>query len=343
MTHSCKDAFKLCAAPASETQSMPHSASIDPCRAGPAAPRGRNKDGIEVPQQRDRSAFASSAASAARRHTGTGSKFESPEPVITWHAEPHLQVFPAPRTRRLPALLADLLSAGAAPDREVLVRDRLKAIGADWLVHARMEQRPGARPWLRAFAAGTRGAWLERCLRAGSEVFRPGAPDRLPPGLPRVWNTAGLEALARSPGAGPAVRRLATELRAGGCGSGLVFRVPMQEAAWQSCVVGLMSKMPCRSWITEQAMGMAVTLGLCLHEFLTRHVQHPEDIAAPALLPAQQRILQCLGHGWSNKEIARSLSLSPHAVDYHLRQLRRRFAVHNRTQLARVALARQPE
>ena len=288
----------------------------------------------------DRGARRDMAASVARRRSDAASESESPEPLITWHSEPHLRVLSAPCTRRLPALLADLLSAGAAPDREVLVRDRLQAIGADWLVHASMEQRPGARSWLRAFAAGTRGAWLERCLRAGSEVFRPGAPDHLPLGLPRIWNSAGLEALARSAGAGPAVRRLASELRAGGCGSGLVFRVPMQEAAWQSCVVGLMSKMPCRCWITEQTMGLAVTLGLCLHEFLTRHVQHTEEIIAPALHPAQLRILQCLGHGWSNKEIARSLCLSPHAVDYHLRQLRRRFAVHNRTQLARVALAR---
>jgi DNA-binding CsgD family transcriptional regulator len=276
------------------------------------------------------------------RPEGAGGDADTLDPHIMLYGELHLRVLPGPHPQGLPALLADLLAAGSAQGREALVRDRLHVIGADWLVHARMERRAGARPSLRAFAAGAPGAWVERGLVAGCHAFNPGCPATLPSGLPRVWDIAGLEAMAQSPGSGSAVRRLAAELRAGGCGSGLVFRVPAQEPAWEWCVVSLMSRTPHCGWIGEQALGLAVTLGLCLHEFLSRYVQHPAEPAAPALLPAQQHILQCLGHGWSNKEIARSLRLSLHAVDYHLRQLRRRFAVHNRTQLVRAAMARQP-
>ena len=56
--------------------------------------------------------------------------------------------------------------------------------------------------------------------------------------------------------------------------------------------------------------------------------------SAASLLPTtQQYILQHLLQGRSDKEIANRLDLSAHTVDYHMRQLRRRFAARNRVQL----------
>lgn len=59
-----------------------------------------------------------------------------------------------------------------------------------------------------------------------------------------------------------------------------------------------------------------------------------------ASLPRVQReILRCLLRGLSNKEIARDLVLTSYNVDYHLKCLRKRFAVHNRVQLVGTAMS----
>jgi len=239
----------------------------------------------------------------------------------------------------MPALLADLLAAESALERDTLLRGRLRAIGADWVGHARVAQPPGEPPWLSAFTTQAPVAWTSHCLRAGHLLMHADGGEASTSGLPLAWDLEQLEALA-GPADGPAIEGL----RAGGGGSGLVFRLPALEPAPAWTFVCLVSRARHTEWIGEHGLGCAVTLGLCLHEFLSRHVQQPEAPCAaglaPVLLPAQQRILRCLSQGWSNKEIARCLRLSLHAVDYHLRQLRRRFDVHNRTQLVRAALVR---
>lgn len=241
----------------------------------------------------------------------------------------------------MPALLADLLAADSAPERDALLRGRLSTIGADWVGHARVAQPSGEPPWLNAFTTQAPVAWTSHCLRVGHLLTHADGGEAPASGLPLAWDLEQLEAMAA-----PAARPAIAGLRAGGGGSGLVFRLPALEPAPAWSFVCLVSRAPNTEWIGEHGLGCAVTLGLCLHEFLSRHVQQTEApcaaAPAPVLLPAQQHILRCLSQGWSNKEIARCLRLSLHAVDYHLRQLRRRFDVHNRTQLVRAALVRYP-
>lgn len=248
------------------------------------------------------------------------------------------QPAPPPRRPGTPALLADLLAATSAEQRDALLRHRLQAVGADWLGHARVMQPPGEPAWLSAFTTPASEAWALHCLRLSHHLAREEAQAGSACGLPLAWDLDRLQALA-----GPAVSPAIEAVRAGGGRSGLVLRLPAQEPAAGWSLVCLVSGVAHTRWIDGHGLGSAVTLGLCLHEFLSRHVQPPDDpSAAPALalLPAQRHILRCLSLGWSNKEIARRLRLSLHAVDYHLRQLRRRFDVHNRTQLVRAALAR---
>lgn len=262
----------------------------------------------------------------------------TPDLRIVLNADPPLRSPVAARRPGAPALLADLLAAGSAPEREALLRGRLRAIGADWVGHARVAQPPGEPPWLSAFTTQAPVVWTTHCLRVGHLLTHAEGSEASASGLPLAWDLERAVALA-GPAAGPAVEGL----RAGGGGSGLVFRLPALEPAPAWSFVCLVSSARHTEWIGEHGLGCAVTLGLCLHEFLSRHVQQPEAPSAapvPVLLPAQRRILRCLSLGWSNKEIARCLRLSLHAVDYHLRQLRRRFDVHNRTQLVRAALAR---
>ncbi|HEY0822127.1 MAG TPA: helix-turn-helix transcriptional regulator, partial [Rhizobacter sp.] len=52
----------------------------------------------------------------------------------------------------------------------------------------------------------------------------------------------------------------------------------------------------------------------------------------------QLHILEELQQGRSDKEIAYRLQLTMHAVDYHMRQLRRRFSARNRVQLVNASV-----
>jgi DNA-binding NarL/FixJ family response regulator len=60
---------------------------------------------------------------------------------------------------------------------------------------------------------------------------------------------------------------------------------------------------------------------------------------ADSLSPVQSEILYCLAKGMTNKAIARTLVLTSYNVDYHLKRLRRRFSVNNRTQLVSAAMS----
>ncbi|MFV0678647.1 MULTISPECIES: response regulator transcription factor [unclassified Variovorax] len=97
----------------------------------------------------------------------------------------------------------------------------------------------------------------------------------------------------------------------------------------------LQSSEPGRRWITDEVVGQALTLGLSMHEYLSRHARMPSENggARIEISTTQQYILQHLLQGRSDKEIANRLDLSAHTVDYHMRQLRRRFAARNRVQL----------
>ena len=110
-------------------------------------------------------------------------------------------------------------------------------------------------------------------------------------------------------------------------------------------LISLLSQTAGRRWIADSVVGRALMLGLSLHEHVSRHVQKSaaaldqgEVLHAKSPMSAtQQSILEALLRGLGDKEIAHVLGLSGHAVDYHMRQLRRRFGVHNRVQLVSAA------
>ena len=59
----------------------------------------------------------------------------------------------------------------------------------------------------------------------------------------------------------------------------------------------------------------------------------------PDITPAEQRVLQELKHGLSNKAIAAVLIVSPRTVESHLSSLLAKTGCQNRTQLVLWALA----
>jgi DNA-binding NarL/FixJ family response regulator len=57
----------------------------------------------------------------------------------------------------------------------------------------------------------------------------------------------------------------------------------------------------------------------------------------------EQEIIECIGQGLSNNEIARRLTLSPHTVKAHLNNIFRKFNVTNRSKLMSLAMHRPRE
>ena len=66
-------------------------------------------------------------------------------------------------------------------------------------------------------------------------------------------------------------------------------------------------------------------------------VTHDEEARKAGLTPSEQRVLEALSRGLSNKEIAQELWLTPQTVKFHLTNIYRRLGVANRTEAVRHA------
>lgn len=85
----------------------------------------------------------------------------------------------------------------------------------------------------------------------------------------------------------------------------------------------------------SQALGMAQMIGVFAFQAGRRVLTDTVPILAPKprLHPRPRECVVLLGRGLSNKEIARALALTPRTVDSYLREARRLFDAHDRTEL----------
>lgn len=254
------------------------------------------------------------------------------EQSVLFYGEADLLPTGLPLQAGAPGLLRALVDAGSARGRESLVRQALGQLGFEWMGCAGLRLQRGE--W-RAQSVMTTYAppgWSRRHGGVDHEALAPQVQPLLRSCLPLIWD---LRDLADSP------PRCVQALADSGVHSGVSLRLAANGAhgAEEFALVSLMSSRTDRSWVDDERLGQALTFILCVHEFLSRHSRVPRPTPAPQgdLSALQQRILQCLAQGQSDKEIAGGLKLSSHAVDYHLRQLRRRFAVRNRVQLVNAA------
>ena len=67
-----------------------------------------------------------------------------------------------------------------------------------------------------------------------------------------------------------------------------------------------------------------------LDEAPTREAQ----VGVPSLTPRELQVLEMIANGMTNAEAARRLSLSVHAIKFHLAAIYRRLGVNNRTEAA---------
>jgi DNA-binding CsgD family transcriptional regulator len=243
-------------------------------------------------------------------------------------------------------IVGDLLGAGSSEARVRLVRGMLHAIGFEWLDYGTVSYLRG-QPWPLSFFTGyANQEWAQRYFSQRHYEVDTRYRDAPASSLPLLWDVDQLEASPANPDASGRRRRFLDDLRASGVKSGLFLRLASPTHVNEHTVISLSSSAPSRGWITDSVIGQSLMLSLSVHEYLSRHARVP---AAPPAARAemsgmsatQQYILEHLLQGRSDKEIAYRLHLSAHTVDYHMRQLRRRFAARNRVQLVNAATQSQ--
>jgi len=258
------------------------------------------------------------------------------------YAEEQLVPLPPARLQgQLPGLVGELLGAGDAEGRKRVVRRALQDLGFEWMAYGTVAQQQGRAVPTRFFTSYAHAAWLKRYFAQRYHEVDSRHQDAPSSSLPLIWDLDALDRAERQ-GDRPRGRQrdFLDDFRDSGIRSGLFFRLASPVRAHEHTVISLLSSKPGRAWIVDGVLGRALTLGLSVHEVLSHHLQLPDDPGATVgeMSATQLHILEELQQGRSDKEIAHRLHLSMHAVDYHMRQLRRRFAARNRVQLVNASV-----
>lgn len=258
---------------------------------------------------------------------------------------------PHARAATLRPTIADELNEARTPaQRQLLIRAMLGAIGFDWLCYWRLNcvGDTVTRAWyVRDYAAP---GWPERYIKQRYLEVDPRIAFACRREWPLVWDLdtlrqtgdeTGDEAVARRDiDTAQRLARLIADAHDAGLRSGITFSVASPRSAQQS-VLSLSCANLSRHWISDRIVGQAYALGLALHEYLIDHtaplVDPREEARGKPISPVQQRILDALTRGLSDRQIAESLHMSTHNVDYHLRLLKKRFGAANRVHLAYLA------
>lgn len=262
---------------------------------------------------------------------------------VPLYADPYADPPPAPEAplrsparRGDPPLLAALHATHDLGQRRALIDAQLHRLGFDALGYTRMRWLHGRPQPLAACTAHSDGTWAAHYFRNGYEQVDPRLHEIAASTLPCLWEVADLA--QRAPGHWPRAQldRFIADLRASGAHSGLMVAISGPQPHERGCV-SLRSGRPGAGRPGGTALGQALTLAYCVHEFYSRSalaVPPGEPEAPEDKLPVlQAAILRGLAQGWGDKQIAARLNLGAHGVDYHLRQLRKRFGARNRVQL----------
>jgi DNA-binding CsgD family transcriptional regulator len=239
----------------------------------------------------------------------------------------------------LPGVYAELLSACTLEERHAAVRGRLATLGFHSLDYGRVGANAHGETVANGFCLTyARRAWAERYFGLNYHAIDPRIPQALRSRLPLVWDVAWVRAHAQraeqdAPQMAPMLHALSDDLAAYDGASGVMAALaPASGAGWT--LIGATSRREGSDWIDDALIGHVLNLFIGVHALLCAVDRPP---AGTELSAVQRQILACVAEGLSDKQIASRLGQSASNVDYHLRQLRRRFNVRNRVQLGRHA------
>ncbi|WP_441221748.1 response regulator transcription factor [Phytohabitans sp. LJ34] len=70
--------------------------------------------------------------------------------------------------------------------------------------------------------------------------------------------------------------------------------------------------------------------------------RQPDDSRWTCLTERERTVARLAGHALTNQQIANRLRISPHTVNFHMRQVFKKLAIDSRVSLARIVQAHQP-
>jgi DNA-binding CsgD family transcriptional regulator len=227
-----------------------------------------------------------------------------------------------------------------APDVETgsdLVHAEVKALGFEWMAYIRLSRigdKFHIRDFIQTYAARH---WSKRYLDEGYLEIDPCVHVACRQETPLVWD---LPLLAAGRPLTPLNWRRREFLAAAdttGVRSGVAFGIADPNGI-DHAVLSFCSPRASRAWIADSTVGQCYAAGLKWHELLGA-VASPPQPAAPdvELSDIQRSALELMINGLSSKEIGEALNTSVQNVDYHIRELRRKFGARNRVQLAYAA------
>jgi DNA-binding CsgD family transcriptional regulator len=287
--------------------------------------------------------FAAPLQSAAAQPAAARDGCPLLDPLPLLHEEPEIPTrLHADAAVWSPALLKQLLAAEAPATRQQTVRTLTRSLGFDSLVYGRFA-RQGDR-WLpQAFCTTYADlGWLQRYVCASYHRVDARLACALRSSLPCIWSIDTLRQPEESTAASSLTQAFLDDLGTTGARSGALLGLPGSHTSGaERHVLSLSSRNEGSAWLNDALLGQVLTLGFCLNDLYTHHLPSP-DPAPTSVTPmnrTQQAILQYLACGLCDKQIAWRLALSLHTVDYHMRQLRKRFGARNRVQLIQAAAA----
>jgi hypothetical protein len=262
----------------------------------------------------------------------------------------------APAPAGTSSRLMNLLAVDETDERQQLVAELVHVLGFDWLAYGQVRRGAAGPDMLDPWQNIGAERWQRHYRDHGYQRVDPRLTTALGSRLPVVWQ---LDPLRRE--CGEAGRHFVEDLADTGMRTGVMLALAGSHADERTVVSLLTHERDPELAHDDTRIGHVVTLGLCLREMQAQQAQQQGEhgqvqqrgerdsahglladsspAPLPPLLPnpTQQAILQYLAVGLCDKQIAARLALSLHTVDYHMRQLRKRFGARNRVQLAQAA------
>ncbi len=122
-------------------------------------------------------------------------------------------------------------------------------------------------------------------------------------------------------------------MREDGMRSGLMFAMSIPGTRLHA-FMSFTGQRRSRDWISSTTLEQALSVGMSVHTIASQQLTAAaRDRTTEGLTAFERELLLGIAEGASDKEIGRRLDTSAHNVDYHLRKLRKRFGVANRTEL----------
>lgn len=239
---------------------------------------------------------------------------------------------------KVPDLLPELVGAQAGSQRRETLGRAVRRLGFHELWYARLNlERTGPTPTKVCIAYGD-SRWQINYVDRRLHEFDGRLQPAIRSSLPYRWDIGAIGQVDATGSHLAGINELLAAMRADGLRWGVMFCVA-GPADKECSLVCLDSRDEAPAGFGDELIAGVLLLAVCLHEFYTNYCAWPssESVRGPRLSARQTQILQRLASGLTDREIAQSLDLSLHGVDYHLRRLREHFNAHNRLELVQAA------